>query len=452
MRFLALLIAATLPSAPAYAAEEGKFPRPIFQTTESLLKDFAVIRGCPERLWPGLSWDSLVVVGIDEKRSLQRGLVMSSGERFEIPIKDLPNPASAKSAYGFATKDGQTWMTLNRSYTKVEPLPHALFDLGSHEAFHMIGQRGWHYPSGRRGTKIPVRWEPRYYRYEMQKNLREAFLSPERAAELLGKARYWNERWKQEFPDEVAHNTDGYEGTARYVEYLASGIARSGCQMPEAELRKFVSARLQKEELPDFYFSSSDSEGYFAGSVASYILRWDQRSPGWEKELVEGTTPVDILLAKYEPMEDAGSESVRHSFRNYAMMRQDNIDEKIGATRALVEQKDSVWISLSMQEGAGGGSVTSRGHYVDDSVGLTYQVMVSQLTWQNTLRSADGLIAIWLTGDRPCGPEVHQAVVVAASEVKETNGHFEVNGAKIKGTVRGEKKLAGGRTWICPAR
>ena len=40
----------------------------------------------------------------------------------------------------------------------------------------------------------------------------------------LSKAKFWFEKWKSEFPKEAQSTTDGYEGTARYVEMIASKI------------------------------------------------------------------------------------------------------------------------------------------------------------------------------------------------------------------------------------
>ncbi|MCJ8502206.1 hypothetical protein [Desulfatitalea alkaliphila] len=83
----------------------------------------------------------------------------------------------------------------------------------------------------------PYEWEPRLYRRMIFDNL-QYYLSYGNQADLR-RARYWCDRWSEN-DFEVLSTTDGYVGTAYYVEVLAEAVVALGCWASENSLKAYV--------------------------------------------------------------------------------------------------------------------------------------------------------------------------------------------------------------------
>jgi hypothetical protein len=82
-------------------------------------------------------------------------------------------------------------------------------------------------------TAYPFEWEPRLYRRMMFDNLKR-FLEHEHPLDL-GRASYWYDLWAQDAFER--RDTDGYEGTAKYVDRLAEVVWELGCSATDDQLR-----------------------------------------------------------------------------------------------------------------------------------------------------------------------------------------------------------------------
>jgi hypothetical protein len=227
-------------------------------------------------------------------------------------ISNSELPASAiGSSYEFFDLNGHKAMSLNmeEGMTKV-------FELGVHEFFHHIGQENWtSNQTGGRGTLYPLDGEPRFYRRMIYDNLRQYFQSGNQVS--LGRAKYWFDKWANEFSNETQSTTDGYEGTAEYVETMAAAVAKLGCSATDEQIK----AAVINEVTTDFGFSVSgqhlalDSEGYEIGGLAALILRFNGfELSEWNRRMATGETPLQVLLESVAPVVETPPAELRDTF------------------------------------------------------------------------------------------------------------------------------------------
>ncbi|HAG91443.1 MAG TPA: hypothetical protein DCL41_06210 [Bdellovibrionales bacterium] len=219
--------------------------------------------------------------------------------------------AVAGSYYSFFELNGSRAMSLGMEFLSQEA-----FEFGTHEFFHHEGQRNWiREGSSSRGTIYPASKIPRLYRRMMFDRLKEFLLTNNQSS--LSKAKFWFEKWKSEFPKEAQSTTDGYEGTARYVEMIASKIAALGCSASDEELKADLIVAINEKMglIFEGNFFQLDSEGYDLGGLASIILRFGSKPLAeWNQRVAKGETPLDILLDGVQSSDDSLSHEMVRKF------------------------------------------------------------------------------------------------------------------------------------------
>lgn len=139
--------------------------------------------------------------------------------------------------------------------------------------------------------------------------------------ENLRKARYWYEKWVSHHPLERRVTTDGYEGTAKYVETLANLIDIQGCAASEAELKKAAIEHIKSSygsSVSGWHFAL-DSEGYEIGGLAALILRFGSYDlKEWNSRMEKGETPLEVLLENVTSLEEPEPRELRDTFRVHA--------------------------------------------------------------------------------------------------------------------------------------
>lgn len=163
-----------------------------------------------------------------------------------------------------------------------------------------VGRAGWKTtPSAFRVTPYPINAEPRLLRVSLINALREAWLArtPAQRDRHLAAAAYWHQEWKRKAPEErePAHDTDVFEGTARYIEATALRHALTG----RAEARK---GQMAKSVFPKRTVAMAlDGESYDAGGLAGLILA-ELRMDGWRQQVISNDqSPIDVLLNDIVP-------------------------------------------------------------------------------------------------------------------------------------------------------
>ncbi len=297
----------------------------------------ATMMVCPEKIWPSYNWDGLTVVMLYPKQEFSWLWDASSNSISRIDNNSLPSSASG-SFYAFFDLNGRKSMSLNMEEGIKE-----VFQLGIHEFFHHHGQSNWTRAenSGGRGTEYPVSWQPRLYRRMIFENLKR-YLESNNSLDLR-KAKFWFDRWTNEYPNESRATTDGYEGTAEYVETMAEVVAKFGCAAPDETLKSSVIAQIKS----DFGFSVGgqhfglDSEGYEIGGLSALILRFkESHLASWTSRISKGETPLKVLLESVKSVDDFASQELIKMFQNSA--------QRINAERApLLDQDIANWSNKS---------------------------------------------------------------------------------------------------------
>lgn len=270
-----------------------KAPSPPARLAEITARYKISMLECPSRIWSDFSWRGLQVIFVS-KDDGGTWLWEASTDAFR-PLRNDQLPRAARGAlYQFFEFQGKPTMSLNTN----TDFPLDLFELGVHEFFHNQAQASWQRPQGAggRGTLYPVRWEPRLHRRMILDRLK-SYLATSDEREL-SRAKFWFEKWKTDAPAEALSTTDGYEGSADYVEKMAAAVAKHGCAASEDVLRQeIVALTATSGASVSGQFFALDSEGYEVGGLATLALRFRQSDPrAWAPRFATGATGLDILF------------------------------------------------------------------------------------------------------------------------------------------------------------
>lgn len=186
-------------------------------------------------------------------------------------------------------------MKMNETCTEDDLLLN--FTILMHESFHLHSQSGWqgvnamaaieNEQSDMRSSAYPLDEQPRILRAMQYECLYRA-LNEESDGEgvrHLENAKYWYEKWKNEYPEEYStiKDTDLSEGTAEYFGNEIKRILQNG---------KFSLATPEEFAVQ---CQSADAESYNLGDIAIQLLK--KRGEFKEADFEEsGKTPVEVLM------------------------------------------------------------------------------------------------------------------------------------------------------------
>ena len=269
-----------------------------------------------KKVWPeyDLSQNNIIACQIDDTTNeVINAWKLTNKEKVKLTaeqIKDLNIPSSG--TFNGVKFEGKKSIVIGISKDKLPDLNkianfNIVYEMGVHEMFHL------YYESfkplmkiakqsnelGGRGTEFPKQAEPRVYRKMIYDNLVLAFENPKDEDIYLGKAKYWNEKWKTEYQKE-SYQTKLYdilEGKARYIQNMMS-ISYNGISDIE-ETNKIINI-FDKNTNPS---DSTDSESYKLGFVAGVLL--DKKDSNWKEEITKNPeTPVELLLKDVKIIND----------------------------------------------------------------------------------------------------------------------------------------------------
>lgn len=431
--------------------------RLVWQNSESIIQSFKNVSKCTERIWPGYTWAGQSFLSYNKKSEKQVAYSVDTNEVFRISLKDLENSDSVQAPYSKFVSKGQQWISVNEDFNRWVPGEQMTFALGAHETFHFVGQKPWVYRSGgSRGTPIPLQWQPRYYRALLQDNLKKAFLTKQ-STELenyLGKAKYWYDQWKENFPNEVASTTDGYEGTAEYAELISVALALKGCQADESHLENYVLEQVvSRPQFADLLqlsgHSQLDSEGYNIGGLAALLLRWHRPVPEWQSRVAQGETPVDILLEGLQPQKEERSVKEAERFIEAKDSGQKRIDAMLGETFRILDSPN--YLMISIPQAWKSGATSFQGFFTDTERSLSYGVIAQDLSFENSsnvLKANSGIVLV-SAETFPCN-EGGWSFAILESEAKQIGDKFEIRNPKISGISKGVFKTdSRNQKWLC---
>lgn len=403
---------------------------------------------CPGKIWSDYNWSGLQIALIYPTKLNSWIWDASADSLQEISNSSLPSTA-IESIYNFFEMNDRTVMSLNMEKGYKE-----IFQLGIHEFFHHYGQKTWtsSQVNGQRGTVYPVTWQPRLYRRMIFENLKK-YLEFSQPSDL-GRARYWYDRWSNENPSEANSTTDGYEGTAEYVETLAEVLANNGCSATEEQLRSQVAEQVKA----NFGYSVSgqdfglDNEGYELGGLSSLILRFKANDlSAWNSRISQGETPLQILLESVSPILENAPQELVKTFQESA--------QRINAERSPLLDKDIAnWLDKSYVR------VSTSYKWLQSNLRPKFFARSSQiqmnlypLNSDHHYLSPDSRSNFKLKANAvvfshyiPACPNQHHFTLVPASLIQLTNGVATISSPSFDGSIVGDMKADDqGNQYLC---
>lgn len=307
----------------------------------------SVMTRCPERVWNNYSWRNSKIVLITPDK--EESWVWDADSQSVKKLKNEYLPSSSlKSFYEFFNLDNKKAISIlleEKESTK------SLMGLAVHEFFHNIVQEKWDIKQTSRGTIYPFSYEPRYFRRMIFDELKSYLLTGD--IERLEKANTWFKKWRHEYSDEFNSSTDGYEGSAEYVETIVTSLIQAGgCSATEEKLKQVVTDEVKNE------FGSAfngevfmlDSEGYQLGALASIILRFENVDTDWQKKIALGRSPLELLFDNVkESYEREPNKLLENSFKKSAEKKNKEIKDLLGSNPAALDDKNFVRVYLPFE-------------------------------------------------------------------------------------------------------
>lgn len=422
---------------------------------------FNVMGSCANRIWPNYSWQNLnvVLIGPDSSKT-QIALSVKQNRIFKVPTVDLPIAALKTSYAFFDLKDGSQWMSINTAQD-IRERPHFSYAdivrdnvrFAIHEGFHRKGQTGWKIYEGNRGTAVPILAEPRLQRAMIFDHLRAALLFPDKKEEELRRARHWYDQWKNHYPDEVISTADGYEGSARYSDWIGFALSEFGCSASEKQVQAYIDSILPT------HFGLSvggeifafDFEGYEIGALAAFLLRRSENPGSWQQRLAASETPLSILMESVHPEAESAPEEKVMKFNDSAKRFQAEAIERIGSSIDLFKDPNAIFVSIPRNWYKGSFSPLS--FYIDRATNVQLIPMAIPMRFERGSSSLESLAgAVFLSNLRPpCGADGDWQFVVGPSSVERIEpGSLKIFGTSYRGELKGQSQKAGdGRIWFC---
>lgn len=405
---------------------------------------------CPEKIWPNYDWKNVSIL------MLQQGFPavvwQGSDNKINYVEEKLVPAESYLGLYNFFEWDGGTGISLNPPSVPWFLEEGSLFALAVHEGFHSVGQKNWTKPEVARGTTIPLDPQPRIYRRMLLNHLRSYFLDKNKNGDDLKKAAYWNQRWKAEYPEEAKTSTDGYEGTAKYVEELANIYADGDCNLSDA----FVFDSLKKLVVKDPGYNPDsaefvlDFEGYTFGSLAGFALTFVNGDKDWFTSMKKGVSPVDHLLDGYQPVYEDVSPIVQKQFVDGAKLANEQVDKMLGTF--LTDLFDKKFIRVAL---VGDGSAFSpKGFFLPKKypeLSIVPLAAGMQLNNKNESVSVAADTVLYRMSSSPCTEHgaFFNAIIPVSDSLLE-NGFIILSTSGLSGKMKGAlKKDADGFQWFC---
>ncbi len=300
---------------------------------------------CPEKIWDNYSWENFKVALVYSSLSKVYEWDGSSGRIHEYELDQYPRDAR-EDAYAFIERDGVKTLSLNIR----GGFPHHNFMLGIHEGFHFIGQDNWVRPGNIRGTHYPLDYRPRYLRRMLFDKMLSAFESGKE--ENIAQAKYWYQKWSDEYPEEAKKTLDRIEGVAEYITLMAQALldTKKGCRATDPEIKRQLLGHLpQYRKYVSELKLDHDAESYALGSLASLLLRFTQESSHWQKEIIRGKTPLEILFEDYSPLQNIDDDTLKMNFALVAQSRNKSIGQLVGSDLAAYFDQNYVRLNVPLQ-------------------------------------------------------------------------------------------------------
>lgn len=412
----------------------------------------ASIRHCPERIWEEDSWTKFDVLF---QSDLTQPMLWSreNGELKFLEVEEVPR-FTRSYLYTFPKIRGRKAVSIFYSSKKHHSMDAIrLFRLVVHEGFHRYGQKGWKLKITARGTPYPIDAHPRYQR-KMSYDYLLGYVRDNQMGTLAQSA-WWHQIWMTENPTEMKSSMDGLEGTAHFVDHLASIISDLSCQASDEQLYQAFKDSLETKyrwKLGPSHFGL-DSEGYAFGAVASFLLRFQGINQDWMAQIKDGLTPNQVLfetMSRHLNSEELrGNHQVELQYQELAQERNEALTKLFSPV--LSNLHDPQYLRVVLPVGSIQGYAT-HGFYIPKSwPELTLVPMARALSFQGRewrLQSQDQ--SVFLSMDSPVCDSNGFVAVVPRTALGDLSTQIDLQGPQLLGQIKGElKKDEEGFEWFC---
>lgn len=430
-------------------------PVPIQDVFAQLSKDFTTtMLQCPEKIWPNYTWKNYNVLMLDQAHPplLWKG---STGKTEQVSNSDFPAD-NYQGLYNFFEWDKSPALSIFPLYagdTSFATTPQ-IFKLAIHEGFHNHGQEGWTSKGGSRGTDYPLDAKPRIYRRHLYNRLNDYFMSKGQNKAAFEQAAFWYNKWITEYSSEVDSTTDGYEGTAKYVDTMASLIVSTGCGVTDSELLDAALAYLPTQNLVGHLSPKNadlDGEGYAVGSISGFVLTLIEKNTTWYDEMKTGKTPLEVLLTDAPSTPDTTDPVLENEFAQITAQKNTELEKLFGKELAAYSQQETVRIAIL----GGMASFSPIGFYLPKALP---NVTIIPLAFELPMTVSDGSTlniqakTVLFSQDKTaCTKPSMFIATVPKSAVNYTEGKLVLNSHGLVGNYPSTAVIdADGITWYCP--
>lgn len=244
------------------------------------------VYACPDRIWKGVDWRAARITLVSP--STGTGITLQHGQ-----VENLSEEASTAFTSGY--KIEKRGVTVNVDYAQSGADAFALL---VHEGFHAFGQSEFEQSTQGRTEVYPAKYEPRLEREELTRSLIAHFRGE---AGALEKSAAWHRRHADHKED---LGSDVIEGSAEYVEKVASVIAKLGCDVPEKVLvDQVVEAIAEQGGAFD-----KEYEHYRIGALG-FLLARPQMQQVLSK-IDDANLPLDIMLKNVKADSSVSADSL----------------------------------------------------------------------------------------------------------------------------------------------
>lgn len=230
------------------------------------------VYACPDRIWKGVDWRAARITLVSP--STGTGIKLQHGQ-----VETLGKEESESFTSGYKIEKRGVIVNVDYAQSSADA-----FALLVHEGFHAFGQSEFEQSTEGRTEIYPAKYEPRLEREELTRSLISYFRGETGALE---KSAAWHRRHATHKED---LGSDVIEGSAEYVEKVASVIAKFGCDVSEKVLvDQVVEAIAEQGGAFD-----KEYEHYRIGALGFLLARPKMQQV--LSEIDDSNLPLDIML------------------------------------------------------------------------------------------------------------------------------------------------------------
>lgn len=303
-----------------------------------------VLIDCPDRLWPGFSWQNYQVTFEDPQQSdaVRWNSPSPTGGSQDNRISLIPQSSVLALTPGAFILESSGILLSRRPKEAWQEL----VETAIHETFHRTQKiqnifRDYIYPED---------WQPRYLRQEIIRSLHDELTNV--GTDGLARSKFWRMRWERLYPDDIGRNQgmDFLEGPAKFVGQLGVSLATLGCDASNTRLITNAVARMNLSE----NFERAE-ESYRLGLLVGLLLERGKVN-AWHERVTRGEMPLNILLENTQPQKDGGSFSLKRRVKVYYQRKNSEVREivagykhDLGSTEYVPLAIPAAWLVGSFQ-------------------------------------------------------------------------------------------------------